>query len=355
MHPLLYLAIAVLFIVGAVLAFTSIKTTDNKNTTTPAGSQKNTITFTSNPNIDYSSTNNNEKSFTFGTFTSSVVLSNISFSFNVEDSVFTNASVNLILSDSNNDDYEFYKETIDNFITSPIEFQIDNIIIPKDTKLILKLNGDIKLFRPNVSFTYKLPDITISPIIPTTMMPTTMMPTTIQNIVFKPINNNTSLSVNNDIQNFSMGTLPIEGTVKNIILSYNPSSTISPDSYISVEIFNQSSPKPLHRFTTEASNLNNPNSFVLNDYFNISPGQTVSIQLNGSNITLLNPVLSINVETSSVIQPTTMTPMQPTTMMPMKPTTMMPMQPTTMMPMQPTTMMPTSIEPNIGLPTGLPF
>jgi hypothetical protein len=41
--------------------------------------------------------------------------------------------------------------------------------------------------------------------------------------------------------------------------------------------------------------------------------------------------------------------MQTTTMMPMEQTTMYPMQTTTIMPMEST------IEPNIGLPTGLPF
>jgi hypothetical protein len=361
MHPLLYLAIGVLFIVGAVLAFTSMKTTpDNKVTTTP-GSQRNTLTFNSNTGIDYSAANNIEKSFTFGTFTASVILTNMSFSFDVNNSVFTNASVNLVMKDSNNN--EFYKQTIDNFIKSPMEFQINDINVPKDTKLMLIINGDsIKLFRPNVSFTYRLPNITLSPIEtlqPTTMQPTmmpTMMPTmqptiikpsTTQNVVFKPVNN-TSLSVNNNIQNFSMGTLPFKGIVKNITLTYNPSSTISSDSIISVQIFDPLSTIPLYKFQTDAVLLKNPNRFVLNE-FTVKPGQTVSIQLNGSNIMLLNPELSINVETTSVpiVQPTTMYPMEPTTMYPtMEPTTLYPtMQPTTMYPMEPTTMMPTTMYP----------
>ena len=167
-----------LFVVYSIIGYVF-----SNKTTTPSIS-RDMLIFNSYPGIDYSTFDNTQKIFTFGTFIYPVILTGMLF-FVDNNSIFDNAYVDLVINDNNN---QIFNKQITDFTKSITETKIDNIIVPKDAKLILIINGDnIKLFKSSISFTilpYTEPiTTTIQPIQTTTIpfettMETTMMPTT---------------------------------------------------------------------------------------------------------------------------------------------------------------------------------
>ena len=114
---------------------------------------KDTLTFNASPSIDYSTSNNIEKSFTMGTFNNNLMLTALSLTFDINNSIFNSSSIKISIQDVNNN--EVYNTVITNFTTMPIVISINNIIINKDYKVILKLNGiNTKVYNPSISFNY---------------------------------------------------------------------------------------------------------------------------------------------------------------------------------------------------------
>ena len=147
----------IVFIIGGILLLVSFLYIIFKpKVIVPSNEQtklKESIIFKPNVGIDYSTTNNNEKTFTMGTFNNNVIINAISFTFDLTNSVFNNSIAKISIINTNND--VLYNTTITNFKNTPIVFQINNIIINKDSKVNLTLNGtNTKIFSPNISINY---------------------------------------------------------------------------------------------------------------------------------------------------------------------------------------------------------
>jgi len=137
--------------------------------TVPSNEQpklKESITFNPNLGTDYSTTDNKEKTFTLGIFNNNVMINAMSFTFDIVNSVFNTSSVKISIININND--VLYSTTITNFKNIPIVVQINNIIINKDSKVNLTLNGiNTKIFSPSISINYYvIPVVTKIPSFP---------------------------------------------------------------------------------------------------------------------------------------------------------------------------------------------
>jgi hypothetical protein len=283
---------SIIIAVLAILAFLSVilyyifKPSEKAIETTTPSTQKGTVTFNSVPGIDYTATNNIPKSFTLGTFNTSLNIIELSFSFDINNSVFSsNSTVILIIKDVNNN---IYNTQISDFTSSPIIFINLNIRVEIQNQVILRIDGDnTRLISPSVSFLYDLNK-------PTTLQPTTLQSTTLQPTTLQPT---TTMEPTTMMPTIEPTMMPTTGPTT-MMPTMEP-TTMFPTTMIPME-------------------------------------------------TTMMPTTMMPMQTT--MMPSTMMPtMEPTTMFPttimptMEPTTMMP---TTMMPtMFPTTMMPTIIGP----------
>jgi len=113
---------------------------------------KDILTFGSTPGMDYSTSNNVDKSFIMGTFISDVMLSGLSLTFDRDNSIFNTSNVKITIE---NDGNILYNMTIIDFTVTPIVTQLSNIIINKNSKVLLKLNGiNTKILKPSITFNY---------------------------------------------------------------------------------------------------------------------------------------------------------------------------------------------------------
>ena len=137
--------------------------------TVPSNEQtklKENITFNPNLGINYSTTDNIEKTFEMGKFSNNVMINSISFTFDSVNSVFDNSTVKISIININND--VIYSTTITNFKNTPIVVQINYILINKDSKVNLILNGkNTRIFSPSISINYYvIPVVTKIPSFP---------------------------------------------------------------------------------------------------------------------------------------------------------------------------------------------
>ena len=117
--------------------------------------------------LDYSTTSNIEKSFIIGTINDNVMITSLSLTFD-NNSVFNSSSIKISIQDNNN---ELYNTIITNFSLTPIIIKVSNIIVNKDSKVILILNGvNTIIYNPNITFSYFS--------IPTTIQTGTFPPST---------------------------------------------------------------------------------------------------------------------------------------------------------------------------------
>lgn len=121
--------------------------------TTPSStSAKDIVTFGSIAGMDYSTSNNVPKTYTFGTIINFIVLTKITFTFD-NSSIFNNSSIKIVIQNPQN--VNIYETTITNFTSSTLILNINNVPIEKNSKVNLILNGgNIRLIKPSLSFEY---------------------------------------------------------------------------------------------------------------------------------------------------------------------------------------------------------
>ena len=166
---IILIGLTIFFLIGLVISIASIvnKTPIVDKPTTPNISQD-IIIFYPNSFIDYSTVDNNPKTFIFGTFTDTVFLINMTFSIDINNSTIYNGYVNLVLSDNNN---EVFNQQINNFTKPSTEINLYNLKVSKGTQVLLTINGsNIKLIKSTVTF--KISRI----IVITTIRHTTLQP-----------------------------------------------------------------------------------------------------------------------------------------------------------------------------------
>jgi len=351
----LYIIIPCILFFGFIIWLVIYLTTKPEEiiSTTPS-TQKGIITFKSVPGVDYTTSNNIPKSYTLGTFTTSINVTELLFTFNITDSVFNNSSVNLIIKDNN--DNNIYNNIISDFTTSPVTINNLNIPINNQYKLILTISGDnVRLISPSVTLTYDFTKTT------TTLQPTTMMPSTLQPTTMLPTTMQPTTMLPTTMQPTTMMPSTMQPTTM-------MPSTMQPTTMLPTTMMPSTMQPTTMMPTTMMPSTMQPTTMLPTTMMPSTMQPTTMMPT-----TMMPSTMQPTTMMPSTMQPTTMMPttmmpstMQPTTMMPstMQPTTMMPttmipstMQPTTMMPstMQPTTMMPSTMMPINILPGEIPI
>lgn len=147
------LLLATLIILPIYLYNKNSTTVNTSITTTPAIQNIiNLLNENDTYNMEFTSEKNFPKKITLGTFVSDIYLIKLFFYFNIKQSIFDNALINLIINDENGN--IIHKIELTNFSNSPIEIDLLDLHVMNNYKVVLELNGEIKINSPKLSFKF---------------------------------------------------------------------------------------------------------------------------------------------------------------------------------------------------------